>query len=265
MNVSKEKIGLFIIAILCALTVIAFLFSDPIPQDVAYHNFSDAAKYLGVPNALNVLSNLPFFVLGIVGVYKLTYNGNIKYPIIENNKQAYVILCLGTALVGLGSGFYHLSPNNNSILWDRLPMTLAFMSLYSIIIAEFISEELGKLLLLPLVGIGVMSVLYWWYTDTQGHGDLRYYAVVQFFPVLTIPVILFCFTSRFTQTGSYWVLLFTYLLAKLFEHYDVQIHQFLYVVSGHTLKHIAPAVGIWLVLNSYCKRDLVIKRETKLS
>ena len=118
-------------------------------------------------------------------MYKL---GKQPLNILSNNKHSYLFLFLGSILVGLGSGYYHISPNNETLVWDRIPMTVAFMALYSIIISEFVSVKAGRLLLFPLIIIGVCSVIYWQFTEVSGAGDLRFYAVVQFFPILTIPI-----------------------------------------------------------------------------
>src|SRR5262245_15202615 len=40
---------------------------SPIPQDLSYHTFADDRTMLGVPNFLNVASNLPFIVVGVLG------------------------------------------------------------------------------------------------------------------------------------------------------------------------------------------------------
>ena len=164
---------------------------------------------------------------------------------------AYLVLFLGTMLTGAGSAYYHLWPDNETLVWDRLPMTLTFMSLYSIIISEFIAERAGRLLLAPLLSAGVASVLYWWFTESHGVGDLRFYAIVQFFPILTTLIILLFFRKKSGSAYGYWILFGSYIAAKLCEHYDSQIHQALVLISGHTIKHILPALGLWILLQTY--------------
>ncbi len=133
-------------------------------------------------------------------------------------------------------------------------MTIAFMGLFSIVISKFISIQLGKILLFPLITIGLFSVFYWHATESNGLGDLRFYALVQFFPMLAIPIIMITFKSTFNKISGYWWLLLAYLAAKLFEHYDVAIHDMLPVFSGHSIKHIAAAMGIYILLRSYDNR-----------
>lgn len=247
----KESIGIALIVLIGIFTALAFAFTDRIPQDVEYHNFSDTQNYLSIPNALNVISNLPFLLVSVMGIFLLKEKGAENLNIVKSNTLAYKILFLGVALVGLGSGYYHLSPNNETLVWDRLPMTIAFMALYSIIISEFVSVQLGRKLLWPLLLAGFSSVFYWWYTELNHVGDLRFYAVVQFFPMLTIPVILLAFKSDYVPANKYWILLATYLLAKASEHFDAQIHEALFFISGHSIKHVLPAVGLYVLLKAF--------------
>ena len=49
------------------VVIITFLFVEPIPQWPEYRQFADDRTMLGIPNALNVLSNLPFLLIGVSG------------------------------------------------------------------------------------------------------------------------------------------------------------------------------------------------------
>jgi hypothetical protein len=253
-QLNRERYGLILIACLGFLAILSLFFLGPFSQEVGYHNFSDRRTYFLIPNTLNVLSNLPFIIVGFAGLVALFRRKTIPINIVESNYIAYVILYGGAALVGVGSSYYHLWPSNETLVWDRLPMTMAFMALYSIIICEFISERIGRLLLVPFLLAGLSSVLYWWFTEFQGRGDLRFYVLVQFFPIVTIPIILLLFKSKYSSTSGYWVLLGSYVLAKLFEHYDTQIQQYLVYISGHSIKHVFPAIGLYLLLSHYKSR-----------
>jgi hypothetical protein len=160
-------------------------------------------------------------------------------------------------LIGFGSGYYHLWPSNQTLVWDRLPMTLVFMALIAIIIAEYLSVNIGKRLLYPLLIVGGASVLYWDYTESNGEGDLRFYILVQFMPLIAIPLILLFMKPTYTYGNRYWWLLCTYIFAKLFEYFDRFIFEVLTVLSGHTLKHLIAALGILLLLNGYNRRKKI--------
>jgi len=135
-------------------------------------------------------------------------------------------------------------------------MTIAFMALFAIIIGEFISSELGRKILWPLIILGGVSVIYWYITETNGNGDLKPYILIQFLPMLLIPIILGFFPSAFTHIQGYWLLLGAYLLAKIFESYDESVYNLFHFISGHSMKHIVAAFGVWLLLRAYKKRKL---------
>ena len=251
--VNKEKPGFALIIITALIVLVAILFQDPIAQDVSYHLFVDTRKIWSIPNFWNVVSNAPFVLVGLMGLYKLRFPGKLK--VINDNSIAYVLLFFGTFLVGFGSSYYHLAPDNQTLVWDRLPMTIAFMALFSIIISEFVSVRSGRALLLPLILAGILSVAYWHFSEARGEGDLRFYALVQFYPMLAIPIILVCFRSRCTHVYAYWWLLLAYIAAKLFEHFDGEVYNVLGFISGHSLKHLTAALGMYVLLAFYQKRS----------
>ncbi len=123
-------------------------------------------------------------------------------------------------------------------------MTIAFMALFSIVIEKFVSKNRGIKLLFPILVLGLLSVYYW-----KTNNDLRFYAFIQFYPMIAIPIILIFFKKN-QQTSGYWYLLIAYIIAKLFEHFDREIHQFLTIISGHSLKHIIAAFGLYLLLKT---------------
>jgi hypothetical protein len=234
-----------LLALALAMTL-AVAAQPPIHQPLAYHHFADARTLLGVPNFWNVLSNLPFVLVGLAG---LAWTVRHLHAIERHLRPAWLLLFAGVALVGLGSGWYHLDPDNSSLVWDRLPMTLAFMAFFAIILGEHVELRLAKLLLWPLLFVGVASVLYWRATD-----DLRPYALVQFLPVLLIPLLVLLYPRR--GSGPVWAALGCYVLAKGLEQFDPQVYAALgHAISGHSLKHVAAAAGmgaLWLGLKARC-------------
>jgi hypothetical protein len=172
-------------------------------------------------------------------------------------KSAYITFFLSVGLVAIGSGYYHLWPDNQTLFWDRLPMAIAFMSLFSIIIGEFISLRMGQVLCWPLISGGILSVVYWQVTELLGKGDLRYYAMVQFIPMILIPIILIFFHSKYTKAAAYGWLLLVYIVAKCFEYLDSHLYEISGVISGHSIKHLAAAVGIYVLLHAYTRRSKV--------
>lgn len=220
--------------------VITVAFTDPVAQDPLYHQFIDQRSFVGVPNFLNVVSNLPFLCVAAWGLLFVARHGDAVVP---GMKIAWMVFFTGIALTTFGSGYYHLRPGNESLVLDRLPMTIGFMSLVAIVVAEYGSERVGKAILLPLLLTGFASVMYWSYTESLGVGDLRPYAIVQFLPMLLVPITLLIFPSR-SDLGRYiWLMIGFYLAAKLFELFDDDIYAAGELVSGHSIKHVVASLA----------------------
>jgi hypothetical protein len=232
-----------ILAGISVLAVLGLFFIPAIPQDSNYHQFADQRLLLKIPHFFNVVSNILFILVGRWGIKLLICETNAVF--FSNTYWMYMTFFVGIFFIGLGSGYYHLAPSNQTLIWDRLPMTAAFMTLFSITISEFISAKLGKIIFLPLLFTGILSIVYWVYTEQQGAGDLRFYGLVQFLPMLLIPLILLLFGSQPIQAGHYWYLLGFYMLSKIFEMADYPVYQLSTAVSGHSLKHIFAGIGCY--------------------
>jgi len=236
-RLSRRAIELILVAL--AVIGAGFALTPPIPQDPGYHLFADSRTIAGIPNAWNVLSNIPFLLVGLLG---LLYVGRHRGSI-PGLAAAYAIFFAGIALTAFGSGYYHLAPHNASLVFDRLPMTIGFAGLFALVIGEFVSLPAGRRILLPLLLIGTGSVIYWAATESRGVGDLRPYAVVQFLPMLLTPIILIIYRAERRLAGYFWLLLLFYGLAKIAEFLDAEVFAVARAFSGHSLKHILAALS----------------------
>ena len=220
-----------------AISLAALWFVPTIPQDQAYHHFADQRTLLGIPNFWNVVSNLPFALIGAAGLWRFR-----KDP-------AVIVFFAGVFLTAFGSGYYHWAPSDATLLWDRLPMTILFAAVFAAVVEERVDVRTGQLLLWPLLMLGVISIVVWNIT-----GDLRLYAWVQFFPILAMPVIFALCRAKYTGT-SYWIIAAAcYVLAKVFEFTDAAIYSAGHLLSGHTLKHLFAAAACYLILRHYRTR-----------
>ena len=234
-----------------AVTLVGSVFVSPIPQDPGYHAFADTRPLFGISNFGDVFSNVGFAVVSLLGLMTLT--GPRRRAIFAEGPDIapYLVFFLGIGLVSIGSSYYHLAPDTDRLFWDRLPMTVAFMAVFSAIVADRIDKTAGIRWLLPiLIALGVASLLYWDWTEGQGRGDLRYYGMVQFYPMIVLPVICWLFpTARYTGGGHLLWVITWYAAAKLLEHFDGAVLELLGgTVSGHSLKHVAAAIAIYFVL-----------------
>jgi hypothetical protein len=169
----------------------------------------------------------------------------------------YLAFFIGVALVSAGSAYYHWAPSNDRLLWDRLPMSIAFMAFCSAIIADRIDAKAGNVWLLPmLIGLGLVSLVYWNWTESLGRGDLRFYGFVQFYPMIAIPAICLLFPEyRYLSGRCIALVAGWYALSKLLEHFDREVFDVLrHSVSGHTLKHLAAATAALVVLRMLLAR-----------
>lgn len=220
--------------------------AEPIPQDPAYHDFADRRTLFGVAHFWNVASNLPFLVVGALGWLQ---SRKVASPELATH---YRVLCVAITLVAFGSGWYHDAPSNATLVWDRLPMTVAFMTLFSALIADRISWLLGRALLWPLAVAGIASIAWWVRTEAAGAGDLRAYAQVQFLPMLLMPLILLLWRDGSLAARPLWSALGAYALAKLLEHFDAAVFAATGgLVAGHALKHLAAALAAWWILRAF--------------
>jgi hypothetical protein len=247
----SRKTGLTFLATVTLALIAVDLFLPRIPQPLSYHLFADQRELLGVPNFWNVISNIPFALAGVSGLVWLAYlrSTEIAQHFVDPRERLpYAVLFVGLVLTAFGSGYYHLHPDNARLVWDRLPMTIVFMSLIAALIMDRMSIRAGLWLLPALLSVGATSVAQWYWSELHGVGDLRFYATVQVYAVIFL-LVMMLFTTRYTRGRDLMVVAGFYVLAKLLETFDRQVFLALRgTLSGHTLKHLAAAAaGYWIV------------------
>ena len=217
-----------------------------IPQDQSYHDFADKRIIFSIPNFWDVVSNVPMIFIGVYAL-KFSFNNFSLRPDLVT-KLIPVILSFGIFMACFGSAYYHWSPDNISLFWDRVPMTLMFMPLFALLIYDYLGVQLGRIAFWILIPLGLFSILYWVYTESIGQGDLRVYVFVQFFPMLIIPFILLLFPKKTNYFKYIIYILAWYILAKIFEYYDKEVFELTGFWSGHTIKHLLGAISLYYVL-----------------
>jgi hypothetical protein len=233
-------------------------FVSPIPQDQSYHGFVDSRNFFGVFNTFDVLSNLAFLLVGLFGVAFV--GGLLRQSPRNSILITYLVFFVGVFLTSFGSAYYHCNPNNNSLVWDRLPMTIAFMAFFCSVTSELVNRKAGFMLLIPLLAVGIASVLYWDWTEQQGMGDRRLYGLVQFLPILLIPLMLCMYRSPDNYLRYIVLLICFYLASKIPEMYDEKIYELSrQSISGHTIKHLFAAAGACFAIRMiYVRKNALI-------
>jgi hypothetical protein len=238
-----------------ALAVAAALFLPALPQPLAYHDFADHREMLGVANFMDVASNAAFLLAGVAGLVvvarpRTCFEANAE-------RWPYALFFVGMLLTSAGSAYYHLAPDNERLFWDRLPMTIAFMSLIAAQLVDRVHVRTGLALLLPMLLVGVLSVLLWRATERAGSGNVLPYGILQGYSVAVLLWLALAHPSRYTHAGSLYVVFAAYLLAKLLEHFDGELLALGGVLSGHTAKHLAAAAAGLEVGRMLARRSLV--------
>jgi hypothetical protein len=238
LGTAKQHVPVVVFLGLLGTSLAALLLLPPIFQNQDYHHFADQRALLGIPNIWNVLSNIPFAVIGAVGLAQF-----------RDHDAATIVIFLGILMTSFGSSYFHWYPNDGTLFWDRLPMALAFMAILAFAVQERLNAKAGAVLLWPFLVIGILSLLLW-----RQNGDLRLYAWVQFFPCLALPTMFVLLSPKYTGT-LYWIAAAAlYAFAKVLEHFDSEIFSIGQIVSGHTLKHLAAAAACLAVLRYFQTR-----------
>ncbi|MES1164011.1 MAG: hypothetical protein ABUL50_13215, partial [Rhizobacter sp.] len=168
--------GAWGLALVAAALALALVAHGAIPQWVGYHAFADTRGWLGLPNAENVLSNLPFALIGVWG-WRVA-SRSIAW-------RAFSAALVGTAF---GSALYHWAPGNAALVADRLPIAWACAALLCGFLGERVDARWAsaRALAVALV-VASCTVACWWVSEQQGLSDLRAYLFVQFLPMLLVP------------------------------------------------------------------------------
>lgn len=236
-----SKSEIFFLTGLIILLLLA-IFLPSIAQDQNYHNFADQRTLFGVKNALDTLSNLAFIIVGLFGLVNFYNNQYIK---ISNSFSVLLTLFfISIILTGVASFYYHLNPNDFTLVFDRLALTLVFTFILAMLASIRISTRSGFHTLAELIILAPLSVLLWNY-----NGNLTPYAVLQFGGIEII-VLTLLLTKAQKQSPCFTSLIILYALAKVAEFYDIEIFNLSQnLISGHTLKHLIGALAVLIFIS----------------
>tara|TARA_R110002167_G_scaffold137327_2_gene324258 strand:- start:732 stop:1544 length:813 start_codon:yes stop_codon:yes gene_type:complete len=244
------------LAAIAAVAIGIFLAQPPMAQNPAFHLFADSRALCGLANFWNVASNLPFAAIGLAGLAVVLYRR--RYARSDERLALVPLACFfaGVSLVAAGSAHYHADPNNETLFWDRLPMTLTFGSLLATMLADRVNARFAVRLAFPVLATaGIASLLYWQSSEASGAGDLRPYFLLQALPMLLALALIVLFPkARLLQARHLLTMLALYGLAMACEQHDWQIYRALNgAISGHSVKHalagLVTLIPLWALLN----------------
>ncbi len=244
------------IIVLTGVALAAAFLMPAVRQPLEYHDFADHRHVFGVDNFLDVISNIGFLFAGLWGFFIVFgQRTSFEFP---GERWPFAVFFFGVTLTALGSGYYHLAPDNETLFWDRLPMTIAFMGLVASQIVDRINVRAGLVLLLPMLLLGVASVVYWRATERMGAGNVLPYGILQGYSVVVLLLLAMLNPSRYTRGNDiYWVFGW-YVFSKVLETFDAEVLEMNHLVSGHTLKHLAAAAGAFAVCHMLLRRTLKV-------
>ncbi len=237
---------------------LALVFHGPIAQFSHFHDFADRRGALGLANAADVLSNIPFALVGIWGLLRL--GAARENPAVARGWAGYMLFFAALVLTAIGSSWYHLAPDNTRLIFDRLPIALACAGLLAAVQAETTRLRSAVFSTLMLSAAAIASVGWWAWTDHILVGDLRFYLLLQAGPIVLIPLWQWIYRAPKSDRIAFALAIGCYVLAKGAELADHQVFAALGTMSGHTLKHLLAALGTAIVTWLVTRRVAVSER-----
>ena len=226
---------------------IALALLPPFPQPQEYHHFADTRALFGIPNFLDVFSNLAFIGVAVAGLNTVLRPGRAAF-IDRAEHLPYALFFLALAATAFGSAWYHLAPDNARLFWDRLPIAICFAALLSAVIAERCSIKAGLLLLLPLAVAGAGTVWYWLWSETRGAENVLPYFAFQVYALLAILLLMYFFPPRYSRGADLYRAAMLYGAALAAELLDRRIYALGQAIGGHTLKHLLAALAMYQIV-----------------
>jgi hypothetical protein len=209
------------------------------------HRYADTRTWLGVPNGVNVLVNLPMFWLAVWGwcvTHTSPWPRNLRLP------WQWFHLCVMAG--ALSAAMYHAAPGNRLLLASHLCMAGAFVMLSLGLLAERLDARFGSLGVCTSAAVAIAAMGAWLLARVgppdQGV-DLRPLIWLELLPVLLIPAGVLRLPCAQARSSGWVAALALYACSKLLEWSDTAIFQSTGWISGHTLMHVAiTAVVGWM-------------------
>jgi hypothetical protein len=223
-----------------AVGLAALLAVGRLRQPPEYHDFADRRPWLGIPNAADVLSNVPLFAVAVAAAIALR-----RASPSGASRPGFLAFAIGLALTSVGSVVYHLDPRDSTLVWDRLPLAPTMAAVAGLLIVERLAPRRPTTLILGLIVANVAAVLLWAWTLRSGDGgDVRAYHFARTGPVLCAVVATFAFPEPRASRPAVFATFLGFAIASAFEVADRVVFDAAGgLAGGHTLKHLFAAVA----------------------
>ncbi len=216
-------------AILAAAVCVVVL--GPIERGPGFHDYADQRRWLGIPHAGDVLSNVPFVIVGVRALRQTP------------------VLALAVAWIGVGSAIYHWAPSDTTLSLDWAPIGVTLMLMLAAVIRDRIGARAGHVMQGAGCLAAVLAVGYWLLTGgTTDGGNMAPYVTVQLLGVALAPVLAVIAPGRIS-TRYLLAAVACFLVARILGAYDGELLAAV-GISGHSLKHLAAATAATCVLRA---------------
>lgn len=210
------------------------------------HPFVDARVLWGVPNALDVLSNVPLGLAGILGL--LALRGR---PLPKPTSHAMAVFFWGFVGASIGSAWYHWAPDAAGLMLDRLGMAVTFAGAVALALSERVDHYAARIALPVMLACAAASAVL-----AFTPGNVLPWGVVQFGGMALIAWAALQTPLNNALGVSLGALIGLYALAKLCELNDETLfHLSGDWVSGHTLKHLVAALAACPVMATLMRQN----------
>lgn len=239
LNTSGLELGL-LVACLGLLALGAW--GPSIAQPSHYHAFADQRALFGVPNIMDVFSNLAFAGFGLLGAWRI---GRLPQGAISPVQRSLADLFFaGLFMTAICSAWYHLQPHDTGLAVDRCGMVIAFARLLGLAAATRVSDRAGQWLTLAVLVSGAWSIWTW-----STVANVLPWAVLQFGGIVLMLGLGFLAPRDGALPVPWITVILAYALAKVLEQADAQVYHLTgELVSGHTFKHIVASLAALPVL-----------------
>ncbi|MDP3815191.1 hypothetical protein [Pseudomonas sp.] len=230
----RQSLASFALCLFGLGLALAAILAPSVQQPAHYHAFADQRALLGIPHALDVFSNLPFLLLGLLGLTRLAQVLDPRW------RSLALLMCLGLLFTFAGSSVYHLSPNDHSLLYDRLGMLVLFSGILSLATADRLGLAAASGVLLTVALGGAASLWAWRASD-----NLLPWILLQAGGMLVLASLAFCRARSGGHGFRLGLCVAWYALAKLCELTDDHLfHLSGELLSGHSIKHVLSAIAV---------------------